>query len=318
MSGLEQRDHAGCHGELQRHVGRVAETDLEPGAEPERQGLGRRRDRADPPGEPRAGERGDGRHRDPKLAHREGSGSELDVTLDPDPGEPGPIPTIDGSDDAAAPAPGDTNRRPAARRQPVVRARSRREGCGGTRGRSVHLRPSVATPPPAPRRRGRPSAGSSRVSAQVPSGPGSPRVVRRRRPRSRERRTHRFPGHRTRLQRRRRRSGLRGPASGQTGRVAPDPVAHPRPAAGAARRRSPRARANAVRARVVPRWSHVGVRGSPARSYRGVTVSVSRRRSRRGARPRAPARRRRPRARGDVLRPSMRDSRRLSRRRRSR
>ena len=41
--------------------------------------------------------------RDPKLAHREGSGSELDVTLDPDPGEPGPIPTIDGSDDAAAP-----------------------------------------------------------------------------------------------------------------------------------------------------------------------------------------------------------------------
>src|SRR6476620_4777364 len=54
---VEQGDHLGRHGELERNVERVAEADLESRPEAKREGIGGRRDGADPPREVRADER---------------------------------------------------------------------------------------------------------------------------------------------------------------------------------------------------------------------------------------------------------------------
>ena len=72
-AGVEQRDHPGGDGELERNVERVAEADLEARPEAERERVGGRRDGADAAREVRADERRDGRDGGPQIARRSGS-----------------------------------------------------------------------------------------------------------------------------------------------------------------------------------------------------------------------------------------------------
>ena len=139
MLGVEQRDHAGGDGELERHVERVAEADLEARAEPERERVGGRRDGADAAREVRAGERRDGRDGGPQVALVGSPTTSLTLRFDPDPGERGTVVAV-----GRAPSPGrsrrrGTSRRPGARSRRGARARRRRGACGGRRGRSVAL-----------------------------------------------------------------------------------------------------------------------------------------------------------------------------------
>src|SRR5215218_3695555 len=75
---VEQRDNPGRHGKLERNVERVAEANLEPRAEAERESVGGRRDGADPPREVRAEERRDGSDGRPQISRRGLADGELD------------------------------------------------------------------------------------------------------------------------------------------------------------------------------------------------------------------------------------------------
>ena len=69
------------------YVERIAETELEAGAESQRQCVRRRRDRGDAAREARADERRHGRDCGSQVAVGRGADGELDGALDPDPGQ---------------------------------------------------------------------------------------------------------------------------------------------------------------------------------------------------------------------------------------